>query len=365
MQIQEILNVLERLAPRSLQESYDNSGIQCGNARWDCTHALVCLDCTEAVIDEAIEAGCNLIISHHPLIFGNGLLSITGKGWEERVLIKAIKHDIVIYAIHTNLDNVLEGVNKKIAEKLGLVDTAVLLPKQTVLTKLTTYVPTNHAEAVFKALCDAGAGCIGEYSNCSFQTAGTGTFQASDKANPFVGEKGALHHESEVRIETVFLNHLEPQIVSALNASHPYEEVAFELVPIKNTIKSIGSGIIGSLEEPMDEDAFLNRVKDAMECKTIRHTHCTGAKISKIALCGGSGAFLLKTAIAQGAEAFVTADFKYHQFFDADNRILVADIGHYESEHFTIDLIIDILNNNFPTFAVRLSKINTNPINYF
>lgn len=364
MQIKEIICALENLAPRSLQESYDNSGIQCGDTSQICKQALVCLDCTETVVDEALETGCNLIIAHHPLIFGKGLSSITGKSWEERVLLKALKNDIAIYAIHTNLDNVLHGVNQKIAGKLGLIDVKILAPKKDLLCKLVTFVPTSHAEQVREAICQAGAGRIGEYSDCTFQTPGTGTFKALEKATPYSGSIGELHRESEIRMETIFPAYLEEKIVSALISNHPYEEVAYDVFSLKNKWAAVGSGIVGRFPEPMEETDFLNWTKKVMECNAIRHTQAIGRKISKVAVCGGSGAFLLKNAMAQEADAFVTADFKYHQFFDADKRILVADIGHYESEHFTIEQIKDVLNNNFPTFAVRLSKINTNPINY-
>ena len=361
--IKEIINFLEQLAPPVYQESYDNCGLLTGNANWDLTKILVTLDCTEDVVNEAINKGCNLIIAHHPIIFG-GLKKLNGKNYVERTVIKAIKNDIAIYAIHTNLDNVLNGVNAKICEKLGLIETGILAPKLNLLKKLNVYVPQSHLPQVQQAIFDAGAGSIGNYSECSFYAAGTGTFRPNENSDVFVGEVNTLHQEPEYKLEVLVNESNINQVVAAMLANHPYEEVAYDIVPILNAHKQVGSGMIGILPTEIDANAFLAHLKTAFNLKTIRFT-AFDKPIKTVAVCGGSGSFLLKNAISAGADAFITGDFKYHEFFDAEKRLMIADIGHYESEIFTINLIADEILKKFPTFAVLLSEINTNPINYY
>jgi dinuclear metal center YbgI/SA1388 family protein len=362
MKLKEITDHIESLAPLAYQESYDNAGLICGNHDMDVKAALICLDSTEQVIDEAIATGCNLVIAHHPIVF-SGLKKFNGKNYVERVIMKAIKNDIAIYAAHTNLDNVHVGVNAKIAEKLGLKNCKVLVPQKDILKRLITFCPQDKAEEVRQAMFNAGAGEIGNYDQCSFNSEGTGTFRAGEGANPYVGELGKLHYEKEVKIETILPANFESKILSAMIKAHPYEEVAYDLIPLHNRHKQVGSGLIGELEET-DEMAFLKSVKAAMKAESLRHTALRGKKVTKVAVCGGSGSFLLKDAIAAGADVFVTADFKYHQFFDAENQIVIADVGHYESEQYTGELFYEILKKKFSTFALHLSKINTNPINY-
>jgi dinuclear metal center YbgI/SA1388 family protein len=363
MKIKEIIAHIESIAPLAYQEAYDNSGMICGNPDAEAKSALVTLDCTEEVLDEAIALGCNLIVAHHPIVF-SGLKKITGKNYVERVLIKAIKNDITIYAAHTNLDNVHNGVNAQIAKKLGLSNTRILSPRSGQLRKLITFCPIDKAEEVRKAIFAAGAGHIGNYDECSFNAEGFGTFRAGDNADPYVGEKGKEHREKELKIESIYSLANESAIVAALLAAHPYEEVAYDIIPLANTHKMIGSGMVGELDMEIDEMTFLKNLKKLMQTDCVRHTKITGKRVKKVAVCGGSGSFLLNEAIGSGAEVFVTADFKYHQFFDADNKIVIADIGHYESEQFTKQLFYDLLTKKFPIFAVHLSKINTNPINY-
>ena len=363
MKLQEITDCLEAYAPLSLQESYDNAGLICGNKGMDINAALICLDSTEAVIDEAIERGCNLVIAHHPVVF-SGLKKFNGKNYVERVIIKAIRNNIAIYAAHTNLDNVHNGVNAKIAEKLGLVNCNVLAPQKNLLKKLVTFCPEAKAEEVRTALFNAGAGHIANYDECSFNTAGTGTFRPRAGSDPFVGEIGKQHQENEVRIETIYPQHTESQLLKALFNAHPYEEVAYDLIPLSNTHNRIGAGLIGELPKETNEMDFLKRLKTVMKADSLRYTGLRDKKVKKIAICGGSGSFLLGDAIKSGADVFVTADFKYHQFFDAENRIIIADIGHYESEQFTVELFYEILKKKFSTFALLISTINTNPIKY-
>mgnify|MGYP001190448138 CR=1 FL=1 len=363
MTIQDIVSYLETIAPLSLQEGYDNAGLLTGNRKTEVTGALVCLDSLESVIDEAIALNCNLVIAHHPIIFG-GLKRLNGNNYIERTIIKAIKHDIAIYAIHTNLDNVRHGVNAKIAEKLGLTATRVLSPKQGILKKLVTFAPVANAGDVRFALFEAGGGHIGHYDHCSFSIEGTGTFRGDTTTNPYVGTIGEDHFENEERIEVIFPSYLQSKLLAALIKVHPYEEVAYDIYSLDNKFQDVGAGLVGVYETPMEEMEFLQKLKQTMQCGAVRHTKLSGKPIRKVALCGGSGAFLLKDAISAGADVYVSADFKYHEFFDADSRIVIADIGHYESEQYTIELISDLLMKKFATFAVHLSKINTNPINY-
>lgn len=363
MIVNDIINIFENYAPSQLQESYDNSGLITGNKEQEISNILITLDCTEEVVDEAIANNCNIIIAHHPIIF-SGLKKINGKNYVERVIIKAIKNDIALYAVHTNLDNVSNGVNGKIAEKLLLKNTKVLAPKNSIFKKLITYVPILHFESVQNALFEAGAGHIGNYSDCGFSQTGNGTFKANELAKPFVGEKDIRHVENEIRFETIIPIYLQNKIIQRLHEVHPYEEVAFELIATENTYDIIGSGLIGELENEVSPNEFLKMLKEKMELNVIKFTPFS-KNIKKIALCGGAGQFLLKNAINQGADAFISSDFKYHEFFDAEKSLMIADIGHYESEKFTKELMFDLIMKKNPTFAVLLSKTNTNPVNYY
>jgi len=354
IKIIDIIEELETIAHPSFQEEYDNSGLLTGNYNTILTHALVCLDCTEEIIDEAILKKCNLIISHHPLVF-KGLKRFNGNNYVERTLIKALKNDIAIYAIHTNLDNVLhQGVNSKIAEKIGLQNLKILDTKLGKLAKLITFVPTKNSETVRKALFDAGAGKIGNYDSCSFNTEGIGTFRGNENSNPFVGAINMEHEEKETRIETVFPLHLKNKVISALLNSHPYEEVAYDIILLENNWAQLGSGIIGELNEPMKIPNFLKLLKKKMNLNVIKFTSFDKS-IKKIAICGGSGSFLLSKAKASGADVFITSDFKYHEFFDAEKNIMICDIGHYESEQYTPELIIEIIRKKFANFSPVLA----------
>ena len=364
MKIFEITRYLESLAPLGLQESYDNAGLITGDPQSEVDAALVTIDVTEPVIDEAIRKNIGLVIAHHPIIF-SGLKKITGKNYVERVIIKAIRNNIAIYAAHTNLDSVEEGVNAKICNKLGLKNTRILQHAGNQLKKLVTFVPVDFYEQVSEAVFDAGAGHIGNYDSCGFSVEGKGSFRANEDANPFVGGKGEIHFESEKRFETIFPAWLQNKVIEALLKAHPYEEVAYDIYPLDNKFSKTGMGMIGELTLPMEESVFLNLLKSTFKSGIIRHTVLTGKPVEKVAVCGGSGAFLLNDAIAAGAGFFVSADFKYHQFFDAENKIVIADIGHFESEQFTKELFYELLTKKFPKFAVHFTEVNTNPVFYF
>jgi dinuclear metal center YbgI/SA1388 family protein len=363
MKVSAITQYLETIAPRAYQESYDNSGLLTGNPAMEVTGILITLDCTEEVVEEALAASCNLIISHHPILF-KGLKKLTGSTYVERTIIKAIQNNMAIYAIHTNLDNVLPGVNRKIAEKIGLKNLRILAPKTDTLSKLVTIIPSADAERVLQALHAQGAGQIGNYKNCSFRIEGTGTFMPNEQANPAIGQANQQETVREIRAEVIFPTYLEQNIIQTLRSVHPYEEVAYYVGAISNENQEVGSGMVGELDEALDPMTFLKLVKQKMQLPLIRHTALLGNPIKKVAVCGGAGSFLIPQAIASGAQAFITSDIKYHEFFDADNRLILADIGHYESEVFTKDLLGDILIEKFPTFAVNFSRSITNPVRY-
>lgn len=364
VKISEVIDLLNNWAHPSLQETYDNAGVICGNVLQNVTGVLISLDCLESTVEEAIKLKANLIIAHHPIVF-SGIKSITGKNYVERTLIKAIQNNIVIFAIHTNLDNVLNGVNYKIAKLLHLKDVAVLKPMKGKLLKFYTYVPKAHLENVKNAIFKAGAGNIGNYRDCSFSVDGIGTFKPNTHAKPFVGEVNKAQFEAEVKLEVILPFYKKNEVLKALKQAHPYEEVAYEFIVTENYAQNFGSGMVGNLEKPISENDFFDLLKKTFKLKVIKHTALLNKKILRVAVCGGAGSFLLNNAKAANAQIFITSDFKYHEYFDAENNIIIADIGHYESEQFTIDLIGDFLNRNFSTFAVHLSKVNTNPVHYY
>jgi len=364
MKISDITSYLDSIAPPSLQESYDNAGFLTGDKDRDCHGVICCLDAVETVIDEAIEKNCNLVVTHHPIIF-SGLKKITGKTYVERTMIKAIKNDIAIYAIHTNLDNIITGVNGMIASKLGLKNTEILSSKKNQLQKLYFYVPTDHAEKVMDALFEAGGGNIGNYSECSFSVNGKGTFKPNEVANPYSGQQGVRSEDNELKIEILFPVWLQNKMISALKSSHPYEEVAYEVISLENRHQEIGSGVIGELATAMDERVFLEKLKKIFDLKLIKHTALRGKPIKKIAVCGGAGSFLIGDAISSQSDIYITSDLKYHDFFDAEDKLILADIGHFESEQFTINLLAEFLEKKFRNFAVLKTGVNTNPVHYF
>lgn len=364
MKVVEVIRILEQLAPLSYSEGFDNTGLLVGDSQAEVSGILVTLDTLEAVVDEAISSNCNLIVSFHPIIF-SGLKKITGKTYVERVVQKAIKNDIAIFAIHTALDNAWNGVNAMICEQLGLGKRQVLIPQEGTIKKLITFVPTKKAAAVREALFTAGAGSIGNYDHCSFNIDGTGSFQGNEDSNPTLGEKGSTHFEAEVQIGVTFPKHLTRKVLNALHTAHPYEEVAYEVTTLENNNQHIGMGMIGELDQPMSEQEFLQHLKNTFGSGCIRHSALLSKSVHRVAVLGGSGSFATDAAIGHGADAFVTADLKYHDFFKAENKILLADVGHYESEQYTKDLLVRYLNKKITNFAIILSQTKTNPVSYF
>lgn len=364
MKIQEIILALEELAALAYQESYDNCGLLTGEKSWECTGIICTLDATEEVVKEAILKKCNLIVTHHPIIF-SGLKKITGSNYIENTIITSIKNDIAIYAIHTNLDNVLHGVNKKIADALGLINQQILQPKSELLKKLVTFVPANNLEKLQQALFNAGGGNIGNYSECSFWVEGVGSFKGNEHSNPVIGEKGKRMNEKELKLEVIFPHYLQKELIKVLLENHVYEEVAYDIYNLSNEYQIVGSGIIADLREETTEALFLKTIAHIFNISVIKHSNLLGKKIKKVAVCGGAGSFLIKRALASNADIFITSDVKYHEYFDAEDQMVLADIGHWESEQFTIDLFFDVLSSKFPNFAVLKTEVKTNPVNYY
>ena len=355
--------MLEEMAPLAYAEDFDNVGLLIGNLETETTGILVCHDALESVIDEAIAKNCNLIVCFHPIIF-NGLKKITGKNYVEKAIVKAIQNNIAIYAVHTALDNHPEGVNKVFGNALGLINTKILIPKENHIQKLVTFTVPENVEKVRNALFDAGAGTIGNYENCSFTSKGMGTYMGNENSNPKIGERFELVEADEIKIEVTFEKQLESKILKALFENHIYEEVAYEIMALQNKHQNIGMGMIGELENTMNEKEFLLFVKDKMQCEAIRHSDFIGQPIKKVALLGGAGSFAIANAISAGADVFLTADLKYHQFYEAEKQIILADIGHFESERYTKNYIVDFLRKKILNFAIILSEENTNPVKY-
>jgi len=364
MKIKSFIQKIEKLAPLDYAEDFDNTGLIVGDKNQDIKSVLITLDTTEDVVNEAIKKQCNLILSFHPILF-SGIKKITPDNYVNKAVIKAIKNDIAIYATHTALDNSIDGVNRKICEKLNLKHPQILIPKNKIIKKLTTYVPNKNAENLRDKLFEAGAGNIGNYSNCSFNIQGQGSFKGEEGSNPVVGQKGETHYEEETQINITFPKHIENKVLQQLFKHHPYEEVAYEIETLDNINQNIGLGMCGEFEEALDEKTFLNRLKKQFKTPVLKHSKLLGKPIKKVAVLGGSGASAIKNAIHSKADAYVTADLKYHDYFHAENKILLVDLGHYESEQFTKELLYTYINENFTNFALVLSNTNTNPVQYY
>lgn len=364
MIVQDVIDHLEELAPLSYAEDFDNVGLLIGDRNSKISGILVALDALEEVVDEAIHNKCNLIVSFHPIIF-SGLKKITGNSYVERVVLKAIKNGISIYALHTALDNSSLGVNNMICEKLDLVNRQILIPKTNTIKKLTTYVPKSEADILRNALFKAGAGNIGNYNNCSFNTEGIGTFMGNENSNPTKGKKGETQYEEEVQMSMIYEKNIEQKVLSTLFKTHSYEEVAYEVITLENPNQNIGMGMVGEFSKEMDESSFLSKLKANFNCQSIKHSQLLKKPIKKVAVLGGSGSFAIQHAISAGVDAFVTSDLKYHDFYKAEGKIIIVDIGHYESEQYTKNLLVTYLTKKIINFAIILSKINTNPIKYF
>jgi len=362
--VREITQALETVAPPSLQESYDNSGLIVGSPNDAVEKALLSLDCTPAIVEEAIREGCDMIIAHHPIVF-KGLKKFNGKNYVEKAVMLAIKHDVALYACHTNLDNVLhKGVNAKIAEKLGLTHTRIMSPKGGQLLKLGVHVPEDYLSEVEAAMFQHGAGNIGNYSDCGFSWDGRGTFTPNNASKPFIGSANESTVGLEKRIEVLVPEYCLSSVLGAMKEAHPYEEVAYDVVQLKNDWQEVGSGIIGELPSSVSMDDFIQLLKTKMELNFFKGTKSNRTEIKKVGICGGAGSFLIPQAMASGCDAYITSDVKYHEFFDTEGGMFLCDIGHYESEKFTIPLFKEILSEKIPNFATIFAQTDTNPVQY-
>ncbi len=363
MKIKEIIKAIENIAPLCYQENYDNSGLQIGDREKETNSILVCLDITESVIDEAVALKCDMVISHHPLIF-SGVKQITGNTYIERIIVKAISNNIAIYSAHTSLDNVYDGVNSIIAKKIGLKNLKILEPKSSLLYKLNVFVPSTHIEIVKRALFEAGAGEIGNYDNCSFSSSGKGTFRANENANPFVGDLGKIHTESEFKLEVIVPVNILNHVISKMKEVHPYEEVAYDLFKLENKYSNVGSGMYGELDKEMSREEFASYLKEIFSLDVLKCSFSNDKIIKRVAICGGSGSFLIGKALGVSADCFITGEIKYHDYLDYNEKISLFELGHYESEKFTISLIQKLLSDKFQDLKINITNINTNPIKY-
>ena len=363
MLIRDIANYLEKFAPISLQESYDNSGLLIGASTSEVNKILITLDVTEDVIKEAVSKNCDLIIAHHPIIF-NGIKKLTNSNLTEKLVVEAIKSNVAIYAIHTNLDNIIGGVNSILAKKLGIKNTRILSPKSGGFKKIICFCPNDYTQIVQKAMFDAGAGMIGNYDTCSYVSSGTGTYKALEGSNPFIGEKNQLHEEKENRIEVIIPEYLINNAVKAMKNAHPYEEPAYDIYTLDNTNNMVGSGLIGEIDTETPITEYLKTVKRTLGSKYIKHNKLIDRPVKRVAICGGSGSFLIDVAARNKADLFITGDVKYHDYFEHTGNMTIADAGHYETEHPVKELIYALLKEKFPNFALQISEENANPISF-
>ena len=364
MTVKEVVSEIEKKIALKQAEDFDNVGLLCGNPQREVTGILVCHDALENVIDEAIEKKLNLVVTFHPIIF-SGLKSITGKNYVERAVLKAIENKIAIYALHTAFDNDYFGVNFRICEELDLQNQKILMPKSQNLKKLEVYVPGEYAEVIKNALFEAGAGNVGFYDECSFAVQGKGTFRPIEGSNPFSGTRNIREDADEQMVSVIFEHFKQHQIITAMKDAHPYEEVAYQIITLENQNQYSGLGRFGNLKTEIDELDFLKLVKEKFDLKIIRHSPLLNKKIKRVGVLGGSGASGIKAALSQNCDVYLTGDVKYHEFFQNEGKMLICDIGHFESEQFVTQQLIEILSEIFPKFAVSKSVENTNPVNYF
>lgn len=365
MTIQNIASHLNSWAPASTAEDYDNTGLLYGNPEAALSRILVSLDATEEVVEEAISKNCQLIISHHPILF-KGLKKFNRRSYVSRALEKAIKNDVALFALHTNLDNDAAGVNLFLAEKLGLLPESlrILRPFHEKLIKLSYFVPVENHEEVLKAAHEAGAGRIGKYYDCSFSVQGRGRFTPGEGCDPSIGEIGKPEEVLEYKVDLIVPDFIFSTVLKSLREAHPYEELAYFASPVLNEWTDKGAGMIGRLPAATELHEFISLVKKSLGLKVLKYTQPVKEKVQSIAVCGGAGIFLLPDALSAGADVFLTSDVKYHEFFDAEGRIVLMDAGHFETEQFTSEGIVKNLSAQFPNIAVLLSETRTNPVNY-
>ncbi len=369
MRCSEIITYFEEWAPKEISWQRDNVGLQVGSFEREVKNILISLDFTDRVLDDAIKKRCNLIITHHPFLF-NPLRKIdTSKDRKSILLEKLIKNDITLYSAHTNLDFTKEGVSFQLARKLKLKNISFLVNLKSNQYKIIVFVPADAVDKVAQAIFNAGGGIIGQYSHCSFRTPGVGTFFGSEKTNLAVGKKISFEKIDEVKLEVLVNSWKQHKVISAMIKSHPYEEVAYDVIPVENSNVNYGSGAVGELENPISPGDFLNHVVRNLKIKNFRYTKGKNSKIRRVAVCGGSGSDLIRDAVNQNADAFITADLKYHTFQDYEGKIMLVDAGHYETEIHSLDEVKRRLTNflHERNSKVKIFKYSgsTNPIVFF
>ena len=365
MTIKDVTTFLEQKFPLYLQEDFDNCGVQCGDVRQEISGAMVCFEMSEQVIDEAIDKGCNLVISHHPLMLKRGICKIVPTDRVGAMICKALAHNMVLYSMHTNIDSGEGGGNDAFAEKLRLRNVKVLEPHKGMYRKLVVFVPKENAETLKSALFAVGCGVQGNYDSCGYTLHGQGQFRPLEGANPHIGEENHLEHVDEERVEMIYPTGLQRAVVQAIYDNHPYEEPAFDLLPLENESRTIGLGRIGELPKELPVSDFLGYLKDNLGFIHCRYCGDETKMIRKVAVCGGGGSSFIDLAIASGADAYVSGDFKYHDFFKSYQKTLLVDIGHYEGEFFIKNIIFNLLNEKFSTFATLISKMESLEVKFF
>ncbi len=358
--IGDLSSALESVAPSLYAESYDNVGLLVGRSEWKCEKVLVALDITEAVVQEAIEKGVQAIVAHHPVIFG-GIQRLTGEDTAQRAIELAIKHSIALLACHTNLDAIEGGVSYRMAQAISLVNVRTLQPRSGLLWNLIVYVPAESAETLLEALWEAGAGKMGAYDECAFRSHGLGSFRPKEGAHPHNGVIGERAFADEIRLELLVPEGARKKVHQCMMEHHPYEEIAHSWLKHDGVHHSVGFGAIGQWDA-CDWPEAVRRIKTAFGVASFRHTMPIASDYRTVAVCGGAGADLLAQAKSQQAELFITSDITYHRYFGADDRLVFIDIGHWESEQHAMELLIDIVREKFPNFAVLKSETNTNPM---
>ena len=365
--VRDIATILEEWAPREIALERDTIGIQCGDPSAAVRGILVALDVTEDVVREARRRHASLIVTHHPLLF-RPLSTVNTSGGTGRLLATLLEQQIAVIAAHTNIDFARGGTSFALAEALGLQDPVFLVQTSRLNAKIVTFVPASYADRVAKAMSDAGAGTIGNYTQCSFRLEGTGTFLGTSVSSPAVGTRGVFERVPETRLEMQVLRRDVPAVVHALKRTHPYEEVAYDVYPLENVHPDFGMGVIGTPGRPTTLAAFLGKIRRTLGSRGLRYCGTPATTLRSVAVCGGSGAELLQQAIAGGADAFVTADVKYHAYQEASGRIALVDAGHYETELPVVAAIAARLHRECAkhrtSISVRTTTTRTSPIAY-
>ena len=368
MNVGELIKQIEDWAPPGAAWEKDNVGLQVGSRGDKLKNILLCLELDEEVLKQAIKKKCNLIFTHHPLIF-NPIKNLDfEKSKQARLIQHLIKQNISLYSAHTNLDFTRDGVSFELAKSLKLKNVTFLEHEEANQFKVVIFLPAVNVDELSEALFSVGGGVIGNYENCSFRIAGEGTFKGNEDSNPVIGKKGNTEKVEEVRLELIVDSWNLGRIVNAIKKHHPYEEPAYDIYPLKNKNTNFGAGAIGELDKELSEKEFLNFVSKSLKIGKLKYCIGSGKKIKKVAVCGGSGSELLSRAINSGADAFITADIKYHAYHDAEGKILLIDAGHYETEIGSLNIVkkrIEKILSGKDYIKVFKFSGSTNPVKFY